>query len=509
MYQRVLTYQQPSANIAHSIKVIPKNSAFFDEDFIEGIVEFNCTAQVIINDINLSLNSSENWSAYSKELNLNTNEKKSEVIFSINMDVKRQLNIPTNLIALKPGKFNFPFKFKLPRLVEPSFEFPGVEGKAFIRYILTANIISPYIRGMNQVYILMKRKQKIEINKTISFSKENSIHKWGLFDGGNTKLEITSVNGTDNFKYGENIKFNININNTKGKLNTTECKVVINRLVLFKSKYGETLKSYNDEIFAEKTKVETTPGEEKQFSYILNLKKIQNKKIHQSSNELIKSISNKPKPETKIKKRSKCAKIIQKKNVISKKKLQINNEDSSTNCISGLNNKGNNPDKNNLNNNKNPNEYELPFLLNNNKETESESFFINFKLGEKDSYMENISKTNEKNNLINYKNKFFKKENPKNSIINLKYDYCKVNNDCGNNEDDSLEMYDFNDESNVEFVLKNMSALSNNKTWKNDNSNYYQDCNESIGGLSKNENIINNVKILEVQNSISNPFSKI
>ena len=123
--------------------------------------------------------------------------------------------------------------------------------------------------------------------------------------------------------------------------------------------------------------------------------------------------------------------------------------------------------------------------------------------------MENISKTNEKNNLINYKNKFFKKENPKNSIINLKYDYCKVNNDCGNNEDDSLEMYDFNDESNVEFVLKNMSALSNNKTWKNDNSNYYQDCNESIGDISKNENIINNVKILEVQNSISNPFSKI
>ena len=123
--------------------------------------------------------------------------------------------------------------------------------------------------------------------------------------------------------------------------------------------------------------------------------------------------------------------------------------------------------------------------------------------------MENISKTNEKNNLINYNNKFFKKENPKNNFINLKYDYCKVNNDCGNNEDDSLEMYDFNDESNVEFVLKNMSALSNNKTWKNDNSNYYQDCNESIGGLSKNENIINNVKILEVQNSISNPFSKL
>ena len=71
----------------------------------------------------------------------------------------------------------------------------------------------------------------------------------------------------------------------------------------------------------------------------LNIKKIQNKKIHQSSNELIKSISNKPIPETKIKKRSKCAKTIQKKNVFSKKKLQINNEDSSTNCISGLNNK--------------------------------------------------------------------------------------------------------------------------------------------------------------------------
>ena len=41
----------------------------------------------------------------------------------------------------------------------------------------------------------------------------------------------------------------------------------------------------------------------------LNIKKIQNKKIHQSSNELIKSISNKPIPETKIKK------IIIRKNI--------------------------------------------------------------------------------------------------------------------------------------------------------------------------------------------------
>ena len=129
----------------------------------------------------------------------------------MNLDVKRKLHITTNLVALKPGKFNFGFKFKAPNTIAPSFEFPGPEGNAYIRYIMSANIISPYIKGTTQIYVVFKTRQKIEMNKQISFVSENNVHKWGLFDGGTTIMKVTSTNGTDNFKFGEDVKFKLNI----------------------------------------------------------------------------------------------------------------------------------------------------------------------------------------------------------------------------------------------------------------------------------------------------------
>ena len=80
MYQRVLTYQQPMPQnnpmpTLQTLKIIPKASAFFADDFIEGQVELSSSVQIIINDINLVLNSMEFWSTFSKEMNTNINEK--------------------------------------------------------------------------------------------------------------------------------------------------------------------------------------------------------------------------------------------------------------------------------------------------------------------------------------------------------------------------------------------------------------------------------------------------
>ena len=49
------------------------------------------------------------------------------------------------------------------------------------------------------------------MNKLIILTSENSIHKWGLFNSGKIKLKITSMNGTDNFKFGDDVKFEIDI----------------------------------------------------------------------------------------------------------------------------------------------------------------------------------------------------------------------------------------------------------------------------------------------------------
>ena len=260
-----------------TLKIIPKKSAFFTDDFIEGQVELSTSVQIIINDINIALNSNESWFTFSKELDRNISENKAVQIITQSLDVKNKLHINTNLIALKPGKFTFDFRFKSPKILEPSFEYPGKVDKAYVRYFLSSNIISPYIRGNTTTFIILKQRQRIEMNKQVILTSANSIHKWGLFDGGTTKLNITSINGTDNFRFGEDVKFNIDIDNLNGKLIITECKIVLKRSVKFKDSYGQVKKEIIDELFSNTIKTPTTQGEQKTFPFVLSLKNIENK----------------------------------------------------------------------------------------------------------------------------------------------------------------------------------------------------------------------------------------
>ena len=280
-YRRILTYQQPASRpVAQSnqtLKIILSKPSFFIDEFIEGQVELTSSVQIIINDINIVLNSIESWETFSKELNCNVSEKNNEAIVSVNLDVKRKLNIDSNLIALKAGKFNFGFKFQIPKPVAPSFEFPSaIEGKAYIRYYLVASIVSPYVSGNFNTYIILKQRQKIEMNKQVSFSVETFTHKVGIFDGGKVKMTVSSINGTDNFRFGDSAHFNINVDNSLGKLNSTECKIVMNRVISFKNKLSEKKKTVTDELISKIVKMETLPKENKNFGVNLSLKDVTN-----------------------------------------------------------------------------------------------------------------------------------------------------------------------------------------------------------------------------------------
>lgn len=240
--------------------------------------------------------------------------------------------------------------------------------------------------------------------------------------------------------------------------------------------------------------------------------KVQNESKKQiiSNQKTIKTLPKKHESTSKLNLEKKSTKLIEKQNLLSKPKTKIVSEDSSTNCLSGSNYKKINLDINNskpkikdINREKNI----RPLLLSKHckqKETETESFFINFKLGEKDPYIECITKGDEQPD----KNNIFKKINLKNNIPNFKYDYCRVNGDCEKNENDSLEIFDFNDENNVKYILNNLSALSFNKSGKNETSNIFENCNEGIEDKNDNEKIINDIKIFEIKNKIININSK-
>ena len=115
------------------------------------------------------------------------------------------------------------------------------------------------------------------MNKQVSFTTESTIHKLLLFDGGKTRLTVSSLNGTDNFKYGESINFNINVDNTRGKVNVHKCKVVLRRIINFKARNSEIKRTFVDELISKETTTDTLPGENRNFVTNVNLAKIENK----------------------------------------------------------------------------------------------------------------------------------------------------------------------------------------------------------------------------------------
>ena len=182
----------------------------------------------------------------------------------------------------------------------------------------------------------------------------------------------------------------------------------------------------------------------------------------------------------------------------------LNIEDSSTNYFSGINKKNIIPkfDCNILNNKKKDNCI-IPLLIK--KESETESLFINFKLGEKDSYTESTLRSdlnNFENESKNINNK--KLNNDKNVVKN--YEHCEVDCNIGKNESDSLEIYDFSDKTNVDYVLRNLSALSS-KSGKEKSSFILDDFNDE--DISGNKKMVNKIKIFNTKQSLSNNCTKL
>jgi len=197
---------------------------------------------------------------------------------------------------------------------------------------------------------------------------------------------------------------------------------------------------------------------------------------------------------------------VQQKNL---NNILMNIDDSSTNCLS-KSNKKNIISKNEINNNikkiAKKDNYIYPYTsLMSPRQSEGESLFINFKLGEKESTFKSDSENifSECKNIKLVKTTY----NNVNTFINSKsfaYTYCDVDKTIGQDESDSLEIYDFTDKANVDYVLKNLSLLSLSK---DKSSLILEDINEEDVSLDKkikifstkpNSSIINSIQRIEV-----------
>ena len=246
-------------------------SSYFPDELITGYVQLSSSTQIIINEITLSIYLLENWIELTS---VPTGDSNKKLLLSINLDIKKKLNIHTNLVSLIPGIFKFPFEFKLPVMVNPCFEFPAQEKKGYIRYSVDAQILSPYIQGATSTYIIFKSRPKMnnKDNKPL-YTSSIDIYKWGMISEGNTTLSASLYNNETNIKYGEIINFNVDIDNKNGKLVANEIKVVLMRKIDFKKISSNEIKdSINNDCAVQKFKTLVNPGEKKNFNFFINLK---------------------------------------------------------------------------------------------------------------------------------------------------------------------------------------------------------------------------------------------
>ena len=59
-------------------------------------------------------------------------------------------------ILLESLNYTFPFTYKLPEFINPSFEYPTEKYRAFLRYNISSKILSNEYPGNTSVYILIQ-----------------------------------------------------------------------------------------------------------------------------------------------------------------------------------------------------------------------------------------------------------------------------------------------------------------------------------------------------------------
>ena len=220
--------QQPQAQQCYqtgplSIKL--KQYDLFPGQVAEGSVFLQTPTQMLLNDIYLHLIYTVAWNVQGQMPLAETNEK---VIGSICLGIARILNINGALINLNPGKYNFPFQFKIPDNLPPCFEFPKNNVRAYLRYTFRANIYSQFTKGVASLRFFVKANSKI-YKTPLGFSSSSPM----TMNYGSTTLNAT-IKGTSYIIKGE-IPFTVEIDNSQGKANVKNVLVqIIRRLQLKK-----------------------------------------------------------------------------------------------------------------------------------------------------------------------------------------------------------------------------------------------------------------------------------
>jgi hypothetical protein len=425
------------------IKIKSEKKEYSPGEILSGNIIIIPTSPIIIKKISLELILIEDW----KQDNYNSGNN-TQQISKFDIDIHKVLGKQENsIIKLEKKNYEFLFKLLLPEYLLPSFEYPGKECQAYLRYLINVKITTQKSNFSELMLININAIPKND-EKNLNMESSIDVKTWGFFSQGNAIFRASYP--TKNYTFSDIIPIEVEIDNTSSSLAVTECKLRFLRTIILKN-IENFSEEYNkeEELMIDIHTIMVKKNEKKKYYYNINLKNIDFSKFtFENPYKNGKQLSDlMPSLDGSI--------IICQYSVL----VRLNYESYVTDCnrprflmpvyiINTLpTNKGqdnniksykSNIEKNslNLNNIIDDDDFSLP----------SKSMVINIeKEREREKEMKNGIKNKENINNNNYNNKITNENEINNNNFKINYNYIDEMNNNNNDYNNNYEDDDFND----------------------------------------------------------------
>ena len=249
------------------IKLAINKDFYFESQTIEGEIYLDARQAININDIKLSLKSMECFLFKESDNNI-ASEINNQIVQEQNVNIKQIMRVQSDNILLNAGSYKFPFKFILPPNLQPSFEFPSNSKSAYIRYLLSAELISSKLKAIASKYILIKSRP-IVIQHDVRHDDEKNVWNIGIIPRGSCRIAVFTV--SNNYRINDIMPITVDIYNENCKTDVKTVKISMKRNMTFVDKNKKNY-CFSQTFYRENYEVNVPSGHKNSFHYDIQLR---------------------------------------------------------------------------------------------------------------------------------------------------------------------------------------------------------------------------------------------
>ena len=206
-----------------------KKESYYEGQTLDGVIILEPKQNLVMNDILIKFKQSE-YFVYVVDEKTTVSDINTQTYFERRLNAGEFLNMNSQMLSLTPGSYKFPFQFQLPKDIPASFEYPFRNRRASIRYIFSAEILSPYAKSVSETYVWIKSRP-INIPSQIKHENYVKVKNVGIVSRGQSGLALFTM--ANNFRPNDMVPFTIDIYNEDCAIRVNEVKISIKRIVTF------------------------------------------------------------------------------------------------------------------------------------------------------------------------------------------------------------------------------------------------------------------------------------